>query len=259
MVRPALLLLVVFISCLPCLSANATTWTSPHNIPDPVVRGKSCKVSEPASSGSYIYHWPSKYDQVFWPYNDPLGIWFCRASGYTAFMPDFTDLTEEEKSAIAAYLKREYKRGAVKTTEQRLALLEQLYELRNLDASERIHLTRVLAVWHEGRDADKAMQYRRKALEQIRAALQQPLPEVERLEYLYVAANYEREFGNTRQSDEYLAALRDAIANIEDEELKNFGEYLTELAADTPLIVPGGVLAPEKPAGAVDEDEDNDE
>jgi hypothetical protein len=92
------------------LSSNAfaTTWGREER-PDPVIDGATCAVSEPMSWGSYIYHWPSKYDQVFFPLTDEHGIWFCRESGFTAFIGDF-ELRPEEKAALAAHLPQFYHR-----------------------------------------------------------------------------------------------------------------------------------------------------
>lgn len=43
-------------------SVFATTWGEAE-VADPILTGETCQVSEPASYGSYIYHWPSKYDR----------------------------------------------------------------------------------------------------------------------------------------------------------------------------------------------------
>jgi hypothetical protein len=71
------------------LEASATTWGEPQSVPDPLRQDAICKVAEPMSYGSYIYQWPSKYDQVFWPLTVPNGIWFCPESGFAAFIGEF--------------------------------------------------------------------------------------------------------------------------------------------------------------------------
>jgi hypothetical protein len=48
--------------------ASATTWGK-STVKDPV-SGDGVEVQEPMSSGSYIYEWPGKEDQVFWPATD---------------------------------------------------------------------------------------------------------------------------------------------------------------------------------------------
>src|SRR5262245_37271311 len=88
-------------------SALATTWTEPTPHPDPVRDGATCQGAEPMSYGSYIYQWPSKYDQVFWPLTDSHSIWFCRESGFAAFVGDF-ELGADERAALASHLGRTY-------------------------------------------------------------------------------------------------------------------------------------------------------
>ena len=77
------------------LAVYSTTWGE-LEVDDPILEGEKCAVHQPASYGSYIYRWPSKYDQVFWPLTDSHGIWFCQESGFTAFIDDFADLSPEE-------------------------------------------------------------------------------------------------------------------------------------------------------------------
>lgn len=57
----------------------ATTWGE-TDVDDPIVKDAKCTVGSPGSYGSYIYGWPSKYDQIFWPVTEESGIWFCPES-----------------------------------------------------------------------------------------------------------------------------------------------------------------------------------
>lgn len=222
--------------------AHAITWRE-HTVSDPFADGKTCSVRKPASYGSYIYAAPSKYDQVFWPLTDPNGIWFCEHSGFTAFVGDIKDITPGQKTAIAAWLKQNY-RGD-RSIQGQLRLLEGVYALRSGDEEERNRLLRVLARWHQSLgNVETANGYRRQAFDGIKLALAGKLEDQRALEYLYLAANYSRLFGDPQASDRYLAALAAAIAAIKDDQLKGFGEYLTELAKHTPTIQPGGVLDP---------------
>jgi len=72
--------------------AWATTWGD-SKVLDPVTKTR-ISVHEPMSSGSYIYQWPEKSDQVFWPYTDPHWLWFNPKSGYVAFGDDFEKIAE---------------------------------------------------------------------------------------------------------------------------------------------------------------------
>lgn len=222
----------------------ATTWRD-IEIDDPIDPTSKCQVQEPASVGSYIYGWPEKYDQVFWPLTDEIGIWFCKNSGFTAFIGDFKNITTSERERIAIYLKENYKGD--ETIEVKLKLLEDVYSFRNTEEEFDNRLLRVLARWYQNLDKpDMANVYRRRALQGIQLSLKGKLPEAQQLEYLYVAANYSRLFGDIETSDKYVAELRESIAQLRDKELSGFAEYLSELVKETSQIEPGGKLDPER-------------
>lgn len=228
-------------------TGHGTTWTEPQPVPDPVREGAKCYVSRPASYGSYIYQWPSKYDQVFWPLIDPEGIWFCQQSGFTAFIDDF-ELTADERGALTNAL-ASYEPIKKPTLRQRLALLQKSYAARNVDARFNICLLRVLAYYNEAdfKDFDAARALRRQALAMIQTALATELPEGERLQYLFVSAVYYRDFGESEKAQAALQLLEQALRENKNEKLKGFVEYLTELKNDIDRITPGGPLMPEEP------------
>lgn len=226
-------------------NVSATTWGPPESKPDPVIEGATCQVSEPMSWGSYIYQWPSKYDQVFWPLTDPHALWFCEQSGFTAFIGDFA-LTAQERAALAEHLRRVYQPVAGRpTVPALLELLRESYSKRQTDDELQLRLLRVLAyVNDEFQDYEAAARFRREALARIEDALATNLEEGRRLEYLFVAAAYYREFGDEEKSDRKLEALRGALDSSSNEKLKGYVEYLTELKKDIAQIEPGGPLAP---------------
>ena len=235
-------LFLAFALALPAFPSAATTWTYTE-VEDPIAPGKSCLVQEPASYGGYIYEWPSKYDLVFWPFTDPAGIWHCEHSAFTALIGDFENLSESEIAAIRTYLASNYNGGD--DLETRLALLEDTYLLRKKDAHFNNRLLRILAQMYQlTGNVGRANGYRRKAYEQLKTLLEDDLSDLARLEYLYLAANYARQFGDAPASDRYLAQFENTINGISDPELSGHVEYLSELAEQTRLIRPGGMLGP---------------
>jgi hypothetical protein len=239
------------VACLVLVSAfasiaHAISWAEPEWVADPVRSDSQCLVDTPMSSGSYIFHLPSKYDQVFWPRTDHKGIWFCSKSGFTAFMGDF-ELTLNEKAAVAAELATFYKPIKKPTLRDKLVLLEKSYAARNQDTRGRIELLRVLAYYHEAqlKDFDGAAALRRKALEMIEAALSTELRPAQRMEYLFVSAVYNREFGDLAKSDASAKLLKQTLQESKDERIAGFVQYLTELSQDIEKIVPDGPLVPE--------------
>ena len=218
----------------------ATTWGT-TTVPDPVNEKETCEVAEPASSGSYIYSWPGKYEQVFWPVTEQNGIWFCQKSGFTAFIGDFDDISASERKAITAYLAANFKGEA--TIEDKLALLAGIYALRNKGELFRNRLLRVLAYWYEDLgNAQRASGLRKEALKGILSALDGKLSEQRRLEYMYVACNYHRYFGAVEASESCVNQLKVELAASKDEKLKDFVSYLSELLSETPKIKPGTKL-----------------
>jgi hypothetical protein len=237
--KVAITLILILIST----TVHATTWGE-SEVDDPVFNEEKCSVHKPASYGGYIYNWPSKYDQVFWPLTDQNGIWFCNKSGFTAFIGDFDSLNSEEVERITVYLLNNPPKNNEITT--KLNLLENIYELRDKDDAFRNLLLRVLARWYqELGDVNKANKYRKKAYTDILLHLKKSLDEFKRLEYLYLAANYSRQFGDIEMSDKYILELNSLFETDKSEKTKDFAEYLKNIVSDTSLIKEGGVLDPE--------------
>ena len=246
------LLISTFCFAATCFATTcfATTWGE-SEVDDPFKQGEKCKVHQPASYGGYIYSWPSKYDQVFWPYTDPHSIWFCEKSGYVSFMTNFDELNENDKNKIHIYLDKNQLQNP--TQKQLIKALEEIYLLRELAPEKRNMLTRVFARWHQGfGDLDKAKEYRKKTLVEIEVALESELSQYKKMEYLYLAANYTRLFGDIEKSDDYLKRLKIEIETVEDKELSGFSEYLSELSKDTKFIIPGSKIEPTKKSNALE-------
>ena len=239
------------ITTLVCGLPVAATTLSVKEVPDPIFEGETCFVPEIASSGTYIYNLPSKYDLVFWPDTDHNAIWHCARSGFTALMGDFDGMTDREITNIRAALPQVYN-GEDDDPATLLSLLETIYKLRDTDVHFDNMLFRSLARMHQslgaGTDATDhfaiADEYRLKALEQIRKLLQGDLPLMQRFEYLYIAANYARQLGNTEESDRYLADLRSRPQVGLDEQEQAQVSFLLNVAKTTELIRPGGALEP---------------
>jgi hypothetical protein len=98
---------------LAAIPTHATTWVE-AKAKDPV-SGRSIEVQEPASYGSYIYHWPGKEDQVFWPYTDDAWQRFNPKTGYGA-------------SEVNPASSLDYVRKALPLLERQLATAPQGYE-----------------------------------------------------------------------------------------------------------------------------------
>lgn len=225
-------------------TSPATTWAE-TKIKDPV-SGRDCSVSTPMSSGSYIYQWPEKYDQVFWPMTDAQGIWTCATSGFAAFIGD-VELDDHERDAIAGFLRDAGPLPKKAEPAQVLERLEAIYALRKLEPDRESWILRALAYQYESIGSqDRAGLLRAKAgaLMEERLADKDLQPDM-RLQYLFVTANYARERGDTKASDSKLEQLSSLLADASnDEKLKGYAEYLAGLIETARKIAPGGTLAP---------------
>lgn len=226
--------------------ASATTWVE-TTIVDPI-SGKKCVVPTPGSSGSYIYQWPEKYDQVFWPFTERNGIWACRPSGFVTFIGDI-ELASGEKAAIGAFLKQAGPLPKTAGSELLLPRLEAIYALRKSEPDAKTRILRSLAYQYQssGKQA-KANELRAQAAAIMEARLaDETLEPTLRLQYLFVTANYARERGEAVESDAKLEKLALLVAGTAGhEKVEGYAHYLQELIPSAREIVPGGVLAPDE-------------
>lgn len=234
-----------FILALIPLVTNATTWGA-SEVEDPIQKGQMCSVYEPASYGGYIYSWPSKYDQVFWPLTEEYGIWFCEKSGFTALIGDFESLTADEAQQIKQFLADNPPKDS--SLQTKLFLLEKLYSMRQKDSAFANRLLRILARWNQQLgNLAKADEYRKVAFDSIKLRLADGLDGYQKLEYLYLAANYSKQFGDNDSAEKYLGLLQQAIEQTVDENVQGFAEYLSDLMQETKFITQGGELDPVVP------------
>lgn len=226
-------------------SAGAVTWAQ-REIHDPV-SGKICQVATLASSGSYIYDWPEKYDQVFVPVTAAEGIWFCEGSGFASFIGD-DKLGYVEKKRITAFLDRQTGSASEQSgIATRLQRAEAIYGLRDLTPERRALVHRILAYDFESLADDplRARQHRQAALAIMLDRLaDESLTQGTRLEYLFVSANYLRESGDSARADRLLAQLEMQIANAGGSEVASYAAYLQSMLPAARTIAPGGRLAP---------------
>lgn len=226
-------------------AAGATTWVE-REIRDPV-NGKPCRVAALASSGSYVYDWPEKYDQVFVPVTAAEGIWLCEGSGFASFIGD-DKLGYVERKRIAAFLQRQPEPASGQSDiAAKLQRAEAIYALRDLALERSALVHRILAYDFESLADDpvRARQHRQAALAIMLDRLaDESLAPGTRLEYLFVSANYVRESGDAARADRLLAQLEMRIAEAAGGEFAVYAAYLQSMLPSARTIAPGGRLAP---------------
>lgn len=98
--RPAVFAIALIFSV--AHSAFATTW-APVEVVCPVCKHKNTFMGI-MSFGNYIYHWPSKFQYIYWPLTDTNVLYSCSNCHYTALMFDFNDPKPEKLAQIKQML-----------------------------------------------------------------------------------------------------------------------------------------------------------
>jgi hypothetical protein len=205
--------------------ASATTWGE-SKVKDPV-SGKSVKVHKPLSSGSYIYEWPGKEDQVFWPSTDDDWLWMNPKDGYAAFGDDFEKLAGTELMRVRAWLAQNYdKAHPPKTRLEKLVWMEKIYTQREMGADFWCFYYRLMAFEYSESDPAKSLEYVRKALPLLEEQLAKPQGDYARLVTYYLAGEYHRRLGDLNRSRAYFDQAR--ATSYKDEEGKEHrgSEYI---------------------------------
>lgn len=225
--RKTLFSVIVAFITLTSQVAHGTTW-APSTVKDPI-SGSSVKVSEPLSSGSYIYEWPEKSDQVFWPYTDNNWLWFSEKTGYIAFGNDFAELDEAGRATLKQWLRENYNPKAPPESRlDRLLWAERVYTARGMDDDFWLHFLRLMA-FETREDAARSNAYAARALPLLVARLEKATETGPKLEALYLLSEYHRRLGNAAESEKYLALLQSTDAG---EQFSNYKEYVLKIAAE---------------------------
>jgi len=162
------------------------------------------------SSGSYIYSWPGKEDQVFWPMTDDHWLWFNTESGYGAFGSDFASLEGESLARVKAWLAANYDRTKRPATRpELLAWLEKIYDQRGMDEEFWCFFYRLMAFESRGEPA-KSLEYVRKALPLLERRLATEGSDYGRIALLYLLGEYNRRLGNLDASHSYFDQAKSA-------------------------------------------------
>lgn len=206
--------IALLLSVLMAQTALATTWDTTE-LTDPL-SGDKVQAYVINSFGSYIYHWPSKYDLVFWPLTTPNWICFNPKNGYAAFNHDFETVSVEEKLRLTRWLAENYNPSAApESYTEKLAWLEQLYRQRKKDDNFWCKFYRLMAYVHR-EDQKKSMEYVNKTIPLLEAKLNSNPEGVERIEVLFLLGEYYRRLGEQEKSKQFFEEVK--LAKYKDKE-----------------------------------------
>jgi hypothetical protein len=216
----------------------ATTWVE-GKVRDPV-SGRSFEVHEPASYGSYIYSWPGKEDQVFWPFTDEAWLRFNPKSGYGAFGEDFESLEGEALERVKTWLAAHYdRRRPPRTRIEKLEWLGKLYEARGVDDDFRCFFYRLMAFEYSESDPAASLEYVRKAVPLLERQLLAASEADERLPVLYLLGEYHRRLGDVVLARDFFEQAR-AVTYKDEEGVEHVGsEYFNQLIEEREALGPG--------------------
>ncbi len=85
-----------------CAAVWATTW-GPNKVRCPLCHEQN-EFRSINSYGSYIYGWPSKFQQVFWPRTDSAVLYTCKKCNLSLFMWDFEKFPQDKADAVRKVL-----------------------------------------------------------------------------------------------------------------------------------------------------------
>jgi tetratricopeptide (TPR) repeat protein len=226
-------LLIAALLCIVSMSVHATTW-APSKVRDPITN-EHVKVHQPMSSGSYIYAWPEKSDQVFWPFTDSNWLWFNPKSGYIAFGNDFAELDTAKRAVLKDWLKANFDRNAPpQSRRDLLEWTEKVYAARGMDDDFWCHFFRLM-VFETRDDSETSLAYVRKALPLLEKSLKASADPGETLKNLYLLGEYNRRIGQDDDAKRYLERL----SSLEvDDKLSGFKQYLLEIAKEQQALPP---------------------
>lgn len=146
------------------------------------------------SYGSYVYMYPSKYQDVFFPFTHPITFYICKECHLSMYMGDFEKLpgekVEEIKALLAsARLDREFTDYKEVPVSERMAVAEKVYRALDKDDEFWAHFYRVLG-YHLARERkdSAATEARLKSLEYLQRIASDNTRKGELKEILYSIA-----------------------------------------------------------------------
>jgi hypothetical protein len=238
------ILLIVSTLCIAVESSFAIT-TVPVDVVCPICKTKNTFMTY-ASSGSYVYWWPSRFQYVFWPATYSTSLYQCKHCHLTLWMWDFEKLTPEQierlrKSVSALTVEPTNKDYHRLPMTDRLAIAEKLYRvLRNKPESEDLNFWSDFyrtQAYHFAREnhPDMARQARLNALAAVQGLIKDEKSAPQLKQNLVISAAMKHFVGDDvgAMADlESAEGLKFSDPDIPKENSEGFDEYLSKLISD---------------------------
>jgi uncharacterized protein (DUF2225 family) len=165
----AKLVIIVLFTVLGSMKVWGTTWADQEFV-CPVCKTKNT-FGVVMSYGSYIYQWPSKYQDIYWPLTDSHVLYSCKKCYLSLLMWDFSDVPQNKLQEIqnalkSVEIKGDYKRYTDIPMSKRLEAAEKVYAVMQKDGDFWLQFYRVKGYHYAAeKDQPKADEARKKALD----------------------------------------------------------------------------------------------
>jgi uncharacterized protein (DUF2225 family) len=218
------------------IRVNATTWF-PAKHTCPICKHEN-EYQEIGSYGGYIYHWPSKYQYVYWPLTDSPSIYCCPDCRFSTYMWDFDSIPENKIDTLKVYLTtvkldQKFKDYLDIPITSRLEIAENVYKILGRDTEFWCKFYRVMGYhYDENKNETKANTARLKSLGLANQMLTDSLYFGQEKENLFIIAAM---YNYTGRKDSALVYLDKADLKVyqnknwKDDNVKGFNEYMTGL------------------------------
>lgn len=215
---------------------SATTWV-PAEHTCPVCKYKHM-YREIASYGSYIYHWPSKYQYVFWPLTDSPSVYSCPQCRFSTYMWDFDSIPENKRDTLTNFLTtvkldNKYKDYTDIPMTTRLEIAENVYGILGKGTQFWCTFYRVLGYHYEQeKNNEKAKESRLKSLDLARSMLSDTTYIGQEKEILFIIAAMNNFTGQKDSAFVYLDKANQLTyknKKWKEENSKGLDTYLTNL------------------------------
>lgn len=191
-----------------------------------------------SSYGGYIYHWPSKFQYVYWPLTDFPSVYSCTECHFTTYMWDFDSVPDIKKDAIKSYLAtikldRKYDSYLSIPMSIRFDIAQGIYTVLERDVEFWCDFNRVAGYHYERENQpEKARDSRLASLELANQILRDSLCRGREKEYYIIKAAM---YNFTDQKDNAVVHLNKASQftyhneKWKEERNKEYDSYLTNL------------------------------
>lgn len=170
-----------------------------------------------ASFGSYIYERESKYDLIYFPFDDPRFIWTCPNCGYAQTYNLFPNLSEKEKKQLREFLADKWKPQTEDDISPETRFNQAILVNKFLEKDDHFWawFNRILIYHYRKIDQEKAKQYAQTEIELLKRG-KGDLDDDEKTRP-YLLGEYNRMLGNNDLAKKYFktALSIDLVAKMQ--------------------------------------------